>query len=130
AVSLRPDAARTAWLEAQAGRPLRPAERARGLAHLELQRAAQLMYTSCGWFFADVSGIETVQVLKYARRALDLMDELELESPRDRFLDQLAEARSNLPEMGTGADVLRRFVDPLRVHPRRIGAHIAISNLV
>ncbi|MBA3391331.1 MAG: DUF3536 domain-containing protein [Deltaproteobacteria bacterium] len=130
AFTLRPDGAKTDWVESQAGRPLSLAERARTLAHLELQRNAQLMYTSCGWFFADISGIETVQVLKYAQRALDLMDELGLDSPRERFLDQLAEARSNLPEMGNGVDVFRRFVEPLRVHAGRIGAHIAISNLV
>ena len=99
-----------------AGRSSSPS-RDRALAYLELQRNAQLMYTSCGWFFADISGIETVQIMKYAQRALDLMDELELESPRERFLDLLAEAQSNLPEMGNGADVFRRFVEPLRVHP-------------
>jgi alpha-amylase/alpha-mannosidase (GH57 family) len=118
------------WVEQQAGRGLRPPERVRALAHLAMQHHAQLMYTSCGWFFADISGIETVQVLKYAARALDLMDELDLEAPRERFLDMLADARSNLPEMGTGADVVRRFVDPLRVHPGRVAAHVAVTSLV
>jgi len=130
AFTLQPPGSKPDWLEEQTGRRLRLAERATALAHLELQRNTQLMYTSCGWFFADISGIETVQVMKYAQRALALMDELDLDSPRERFLDQLAEARSNLPEMGNGADVFRKFVDPLRVHPGRVGAHIAISSLV
>jgi alpha-amylase/alpha-mannosidase (GH57 family) len=130
AFTLRTDGPKRDWLERQAGRALRLSERDAALGHLELQRSAQLMYTSCGWFFADISGIETVQILKYAQRAFDLMEELDLDPPRERFLDQLAEARSNLPEMGTGADVFRRFVDPLRVHPGRIAAHVAISSLV
>ena len=88
-----------------------------------------LMYTSCGWFFADISGIETVQVMNYAGRVLDLTDELELKSPRDDFLGTLAQAASNLPEMGNGADVYRRFVQPCRATPRRIAAHLAISSL-
>ena len=73
-----------------------------------------LMYTSCGWFFNDISGIETIQVLKYAGRAIDLMDQLGLPSARSRFLEILAEARSNRTEMGTGADIFERFVEPLK----------------
>ncbi len=72
------------------------------------------MYTSCGWFFNDVSGIETIQILKYAGRAIDLMDQLGLPPVRDRFLELLAQAKSNRPEMGTGADIYRRLVEPLK----------------
>jgi uncharacterized protein DUF3536 len=86
-------------------------ERSRALTYLELQRMLLLMYTSCGWFFNDISGIETIQILKYAARAIDLMDQLGLPSARDRFLEILSEARSNRPEMGTGADIFRRFVE-------------------
>ena len=39
---------------------------------MEMQRHAQLMYTSCGWFFDDISGIETVQIIAYAARVLQL----------------------------------------------------------
>ena len=73
-----------------------------------------LMYTSCGWFFNDISGIETIQILKYASRAIDLMEQLRLPSVRDRFLEILAAARSNRPEMGTGADIYEQFVEPLK----------------
>ncbi len=102
----------------------------RALRFLELQRNALLMYTSCGWFFADISGIEAVQVLKYGARALDLLEELGLPAPRERMLDTLAEAKSNVPGVGTGADVFRNVVMPQRVTPRRIAAHLAISSLV
>jgi hypothetical protein len=72
------------------------------------------MYTSCGWFFNDISGIETIQILKYACRAIDLMEQLDLPSVRGRFLEILAEAKSNRPELGSGADIYRQFVEPLK----------------
>jgi len=88
-------------------------ERAKALSHLELQKNALLMYSSCGWFFADFSGLESVLVMKFAGRVLDYFDELGLKSPRKEFLERLAQAKSNRPEMGNGADVFRRFVQPL-----------------
>jgi hypothetical protein len=88
------------------------------------------MYTSCGWFFAEISGLEAVQVLKYAGRALDLLAELDVRPHRDAFLEVLADAKSNLPAMGNGADVFRRLVDPCRVTPHGVAAHQAIAALV
>jgi alpha-amylase/alpha-mannosidase (GH57 family) len=102
----------------------------RALTLLETQRQALLMYTSCGWFFNDISGIETVQVLKYAGRMLDFLDELDIPSPRSRFLGLLAEAHSNIPEMGNGSDIFRKFVDPCRVTPQSIAAHLGISSVI
>lgn len=72
---------------------------------LELQRNALALFTSCGWFFSDCSGIETIQVLRYARRALDLLDELGAPSPEEAFLAKLSEAKSNVPELGTAAEI-------------------------
>ena len=100
------------FLYEHAGRRLSADEGSRALTYLELQRMLLLMYTSCGWFFNDISGIETIQVLRYAARAMDLMKQLNLPSTRERFLDILSEAKSNRPELGTGADVFRRFVEP------------------
>ena len=102
----------------------------RALTLLETQRQALLMYTSCGWFFNDISGIETVQVLKYAGRMLDFLDELDIPSPRSRFLALLSEARSNIPEIGNGSDIFRKFVDPCRVTPQSIAAHLGISSVI
>jgi alpha-amylase/alpha-mannosidase (GH57 family) len=106
---------REAFLSDHAGRWLSTDEQWRALTFLELQRMLLLMYTSCGWFFNDISGIETIQILKYAARAIDLMDQLGLPSVRERFLEILAEAKSNRPEMGTGADIYRRLAEPLKL---------------
>ena len=91
---------------------LAPPDQVRALTLLEIQRNALLMYTSCGWFFTELSGIETLQILKYAARVIELMDELGLPSPRARFLEMLAEAQSNISEFGTGADLYLRFAEP------------------
>lgn len=85
--------------------PLDEAERNKAGKLLELQRDAMSMFTSCGWFFADIAGIEAKQVLRYAARTLELIDELEQPSPREAFLRVLEAAKSNEPDAGTGADV-------------------------
>ncbi|MFO1463304.1 MAG: DUF3536 domain-containing protein [bacterium] len=77
--------------------------RAAGL--LELQRHAMLMFTSCGWFFDDPSGLETRQVLNYARRGLQLARELGAEDREPPFLEQLRLGHSNLPEQGSLRDI-------------------------
>lgn len=79
---------------------------------LDAQRNLLLMYTSCGWFFDDLAGIETVQVLRYAARAVDLFRQVGEEPPEGAFLDVLAGARSNRPEAGDGARIWRSQVLP------------------
>ena len=105
------------FLEPQQARPLSRGERARARRLLELQRFALLMYTSCGWFFDDISGIESVQILQYAARAIQLAEEAFGKSLEGDFLAKLAEAESNLPEFGNGRQV---FVE--RVRGTRTGA--------
>jgi alpha-amylase/alpha-mannosidase (GH57 family) len=97
---------------------------------LEMQRAMLSTYTSCGWFFNDISGIETVQVMRYAARALELLTDLGFAPPRAEFLDILAEAKSNVAEQGTGADIFRRTFDSSCVTPMRVAAHIALTGLI
>jgi alpha-amylase/alpha-mannosidase (GH57 family) len=77
----------------------------RAIDLLEMQRSALLMFTSCGWFFSDLAGIETIQVIRYAARVIDLMDQLGLDPPRKQFLEILSEAKSNRPEKGNGAEI-------------------------
>jgi len=129
-VLVDPSVSKAAWCDQQAGRKLSRAERERALTLLEVQRNAMLMYTSCGWFFADLSGIETVQIMKYAERALELAETAGLAAPRSAFVEQLAEAKSNLPEQGSGADIYHRYVAPLRVTSARVAAHLGILGLV
>jgi alpha-amylase/alpha-mannosidase (GH57 family) len=123
-------ARRAEFLARQAGRPVGEADERRALTLLELQRSSLLMFTSCGWFFNDISGIETVQVLSYAARALDIMAELRLPSAREGFLARLAGAQSNVRKHGNGADIFRELVETTRVAPARVAASLAISSLV
>ncbi|HEX8070712.1 MAG TPA: DUF3536 domain-containing protein [Pyrinomonadaceae bacterium] len=127
---VEPRADRAAWLARQTGRHLDADEQVRALTLLELQRSALAMFTSCGWFFNDLSGIETVQDLKYAGRVMDFFGELKTKPPRAQFLDILAEADSNVPEYGNGADIYRRFVDGARVTIAHVAASLAIASLV
>ncbi|HVM35126.1 MAG TPA: DUF3536 domain-containing protein [Actinomycetota bacterium] len=94
-----------------------PEERARAFQLLEMQRNALSMFTSCGWFFNDLAGIETVQVLRYAARTLDLLDRIGAPVPIDAFVATLASARSNVPEEGTGADLFLRVLEEQAAQP-------------
>ena len=94
-----------------------------------MQRHAMLMYTSCGWFFDELSGIETVQVIHYAGRALRLAEDVSGESIEPEFLQQLAKAKSNLPEYGTGAQIYEKWVRPAVIDIQRVAGHYAISSL-
>jgi len=86
---------------------------------LEMQRSALLMFTSCGWFFSDLAGIETIQVIRYAARVIDLQEQLGFEPPRMRFLEMLAEANSNRKEKGNGADVFLRDAEEFPAKAQR-----------
>jgi alpha-amylase/alpha-mannosidase (GH57 family) len=96
---------------------------------MELQRHAMLMYTSCGWFFDELSGIETVQVIQYAGRVVQLAEELFGVSLEEDFLNRLELAKSNLVEYGDGAKIYRRYVRPSIISLEKVGAHYSISSL-
>ena len=100
------------------------------LTLLEAQRHAMLMYTSCGWFFNDIAGLETVQVMRYAARTIDLLDELGEALDVEEVLAILDGAVSNDPSEGTGRDMWKRHVDPTRVDARRVVAHLAMIDLL
>ncbi len=120
---------RRRFLEGQATRDLDEAEQVRVFELMELQRQAQLMYTSCGWFFDELSGIETVQVLRYAGAALHLARRTFGEGLEEGFLEQLARVPSNLPEHQDGARIYEKWVTPGVVDLLKVGAHYAISTL-
>ncbi len=94
---------------------------------LEMQRFSHLIFTSCGWFFDEISGIETVQVLQYAARAIQLAEELTGRSIEPEFVEMLRKAPSNVFE--NGANVFESYVKPAKVDLLRVGSHYAISSL-
>ena len=96
---------------------------------LEMQRHAMLMFTSCGWFFDELSGIETVQVLQYAGRAVQLSDEIFEDNLENVFVAKLAAAKSNLPEHENGAGIYRKFVKPAIIDFKKVAAHYAVSSI-
>jgi alpha-amylase/alpha-mannosidase (GH57 family) len=111
---------------------LTPEERVRALELMEMQRYAQLMYTSCGWFFDDISGIETVQIIAYAARVLQLAQCLFLEDAaglEPAFLANLAEARSNDPVAAGGEQLYSVKIRALEVGLEQVAAHYAISSI-
>ena len=120
------------FLEEHATHALTQEERTKVWELMELQRHAQLMYTSCGWFFDEISGIETVQIIAYAGRVVQLAKRLfgaEGEAIEPEFVAMLTEAKSNLPEVRDGAEVYRKFAQSMRLGLEQVGAHYAISSI-
>lgn len=118
------------FFDTHAKRELTDDERARVYRLMEMQRNCMLMYTSCGWFFADLSGIETVQDLAYFARAGQLGEQLAGHPITAEALDTLARAVSNLAEMGDGLRILNRFVRPAMLSPEKVAAHKGIQALL
>ena len=102
----------------------------KALKLMEIQRQAMLMYTSCGWFFNDISGIETVQIMKYAARAIQLAGEFSHENIEKEFLSILNKAQSNITERGTGRDIYEKEVKPSVFDYRKIAVIWAARSLV
>ena len=117
------------FLAAHARRALTDDEIVTVMSLLEMQRHAMLMYTSCGWFFDELSGIETVQVIMYAGRALQLAQRLFPDHHEQTFRQLLSSAKSNLPEYGDGAVIFDRFVKPAQVDLLAVTAHHAIASM-
>lgn len=105
-------------------------EMVKGMKLLEIQRQAMLMYTSCGWFFNEISGIETVQIMKYAARAMQLNKEFSSKDIQAEFLNILEQAKSNIEELGTGRDIYNKYVVPSVVTTNQIANLWAITSLV
>ena len=104
-------------------------DKVKAMELLEIQRQAMLMYTSCGWFFTELSGIETVQIMKYAARALQLAYRFTDKDIEGKFLEILSEAKSNIPEYGNGRDIYERWVKPSIVTVKQITCLWALSSL-
>jgi alpha-amylase/alpha-mannosidase (GH57 family) len=130
AVLLRPTSQnRDRFLEHHSGRSLDGPERIEALQLLESQRMALFMFTSCGWFFDDISGLEAIQILRYAARAIDLVRSWAKKDLESRLVDLLAGARSNDPDYGDGAGVYRKKVATARIRPSLAAANYALALL-
>lgn len=115
------------FLAKHARRALSAMEEVLVLRLLEMQRHAVLMFTSCGWFFDEISGIETNQILQYALRAMDYGHDVLNLNLHDEFTRRLSEAPSNVYE--NGAVSYRQTVIPSRVNLERVATHFAVSSL-
>jgi len=118
-----------AFIDRHAARPLAETEKTLMIKLMELQRHAMLMYTSCGWFFDEISGIETVQIIQYAARVLQLAQEIFGKNWESRFLARLQKAESNIHDHENGRRIYAKFVKPAMVNLETVGAHYAISTL-
>lgn len=112
-----------------AERNLTKEEKATALGLLEMQRHAQLMFTSCGWFFDEISGLETTQILQYAARAVQLAEKIGGVSLEPSFIEKLRSAPSNVARYTDGAAVYEKAVRPAMIDLPRVAAHWAVSSL-
>jgi len=97
---------------------------------MEVQRHAMLMYTSCGWFFDEISGLETVQIIHYAGRAIQLSEGLFRGDIESSFTERLSKAKSNLPEHKDGAHIYEKFVKSTMIDLKKVAAHFALSSTI
>ncbi|MHC5059520.1 MAG: DUF3536 domain-containing protein [Planctomycetota bacterium] len=117
------------FLANSAERELSFNEKADALKLLEMQRNAMLMYTSCGWFFDDICGIETVQVMLYASRAIQLAKEVANKDFEPSFEDILEQAPTNVRQFANAKEAYEALVKPGAIDLNRVAAHLAISSI-
>ena len=120
------------FLEQHQRRALDESERVRAIELMEMQRHTQLMYTSCGWFFDDIGGIEAVQIIAYAARVLQLAKKhfgRQAEELEPKFLERIAEAKSNDSSRGDGAQIYKASVATMELGLEQVAAHYAISSI-
>jgi len=135
------------FLDKHAKRPLNEDEQSLVLRLLEAQKYSMYMYTSCAWFFDDISGLEVIQNMRYAARAVQLVEglriascelrssDLEIQNPKSEIqnfetlmLDEFEKARSNISEFGTGKDIYLKNVKPDVYTPERAANQFLLEN--
>jgi alpha-amylase/alpha-mannosidase (GH57 family) len=118
------------FLKKHAVRDLPGDEKIIALRLMEVQRHAMLMYTSCAWFFDEISGIETVQIIHYAGRAIQLSEGLFRGGIESSFIERLSKAKSNLAEHKDGSNIYEKFVKPAMIDLKKVAAHFALSSTI
>jgi alpha-amylase/alpha-mannosidase (GH57 family) len=97
---------------------------------LEMQRHRQLMYTSCGWFFDELSALEPVQILRYAAMAVQYLADVGGPRLEEPLVRRLVAAPTNVSAFRDGSAVWSRLIRPATVDLRRVVAHYAIIGLL
>jgi hypothetical protein len=118
-----------AFLKQISGKELADEEKIAALKLLEMQRNTMLMYTSCGWFFDDISGIETVQIMQYASRAIQLTKETVYQDFEPGYEAILEKAPTNVRDFSNGRNVYEALVKNTSIDLNRVGAHLAVSSI-
>lgn len=108
-------------------RKLTHEEKVRVMLLLEMERQAMQMFTSCGWFFDDISDISSIQILSHASRAMQLARQVTGIYLEGSFLEILKEARSNVSQFGNGSTIYRNAVLPLKTDLKRVAANFALN---
>lgn len=111
-VLLEGEAAMEKFISQNSQRKLNKADEVIAVKLLEMQKYAMLMYTSCGWFFSEISGLETVKILEYASRAIEIAKNITGISLDEEFVHRLSKAKSNIPEYKNGKVVYEKIVKP------------------
>lgn len=117
------------FLSSFATRKFSPEEKVEILKLLEMERHSMLMYTSCGWFFDEISGIETTQVMRYAARCIQLAEDLFDICLEDEFVKHLEQAPSNIKKFKDGKKIYHELVKPASLDFPFVGSHYALSSL-
>jgi alpha-amylase/alpha-mannosidase (GH57 family) len=94
---------------------------------MEIQRLLLLMYTSCGWFFDDIGSIETIQILRYSIRAIELYEKFYPEKLHNRFNELIGLGISNVPDKKDGMHLIKTDILPGKADSLRAGVHFVIS---
>lgn len=118
------------FLDRHAAHPLNDDERSLVLRLLEAQKYSLYTYTSCAWFFNDISGLEPIQNMRYAARAIQLVEGLADQDVEALLLKALQDAASNMPEFGTGQDIYEKYVKPDVYTPERAVNQVLLEQLV
>jgi len=116
------------FLDRHSTRNLSTGERVKAAKLLEMARMGQYIFTSCGWFFADISGLEAVQNMTFAARAIELARDISGIYLEDGYLERLYKAKSNVPAERNGLEIYKRRVLPRRFTTKDITAHYLITS--
>jgi len=96
---------------------------------LEMERGALRIFTSCAWFFDDIGGLEPIEVLRYAARAIELAGPAGARL-EEAFLARLADAKSNEPSIGSGRDVYLTMAKPKLGQFARLAGSVAAARAI